>query len=98
MNRYFEYRWEETSGGEFDDWGFSNWYLETDQELYPLRQIVVYDNGSVLKYDENHFIDEFGMLPDQSVTEEELKESNTLEISKDEFEDKWLTLNALNRK
>ncbi len=98
MNRYLKYRWEETRGDNFDDWGFSTWYSETDEELYSLRQIEVYDNGNVLTYDEQHLNDEFGFLAEKSIDIEDLKESNTLEISKAEFEEKWSTLKSLNRK
>ncbi len=97
MNRYFKYRWEETRGDKFDHWGFSTWYCETNEELYALRQIEVYDNGNVLTYDEQHLDDEFGKLGEKQIEFQELKESNVLEISKDEFEEKWSTLKALNR-
>lgn len=97
MNRYFKYRWEETRGDEYADWGFSTFYTELDSEYYALRQIEVYDNGNILKYDETCLDDKFGMLAEKALSEEELEESNCIEISKKEFDEKWLNLKALNR-
>jgi len=98
MKRYFKYRWEETRDDKYDDWGFSTWFSEFDEELYATRQIEIYDNGNVLKYDENLLADEFGMLGEKSLTDGELEESGSIEISKTEFEKKWSNLKAFNRK
>lgn len=86
MKRYFEYRWNESRGDEFDSWGFSTWYSEFDEELFPTRQIEIYDNGIVLKYSNKHLSDEFGALGDQFLSG---NLENSLEISKEEFENIW---------
>lgn len=93
MERYFKYRWNESRNDEFDSWGFSTWYSEFDEELYPTRQIEIYDNGIVLKYSNEHLDDEFGMLGDQSLSGD-LEDS--LEISKVEFENIWTSHKSLN--
>lgn len=94
MKRYFKYRCNESLID--NSWGFSSWYNEFDEDFYALRQIEIYDNGTILKYDEKHFSDEFGMLCDQSFTVEKLKESHSIEISQEEFESVWATSKALN--
>lgn len=94
--RYFKYRWKEPRGDKYDDWGFITFYHEVDEDFYPTRQLEVYDNGNVLKYDLQHLDDEFGMLADQSL-EDALEDSDTFEISGNEFEDVWAAKTALNR-
>ncbi len=96
MKRYFKYRCNETRGDQFDDWGFSNWYNELDEDFFSSRQLEIFDNGNILKYDENKFSDEFGMLCDQSLSLEELENSGSVEISQDEFESIWTSRKALN--
>lgn len=96
MKRYFKYRWNETRGDEFDDWGFSTWYSEFDEDIYATRQLEIYDNGNILKYNDEHFSDKVVMLADQSLSIEELKDSESVEISQEEFETIWNSLVALN--
>ena len=51
--RYFKKNWEETTGDELtDDWGVSIFYFETDDSLNVLKQIQIFENGKILKYDE----------------------------------------------
>jgi hypothetical protein len=57
--RYFKFRWNESRGDKFDDWGKSTFYHELDEDFWAIRQIEIYDNGNILKYDEKHFSDEF---------------------------------------
>ncbi|HEX9960521.1 MAG TPA: hypothetical protein VGB00_06295 [Pyrinomonadaceae bacterium] len=94
--RYFKFRWNEARSDKLADWGFITVYHEVDEDFYPTRQLEVYDNGNVLKYDLRHLDDEFGGLADQSL-EDALEDLDTLEISKDEFEDVWAAKKALNR-
>ncbi len=96
MRKYFKYRWNETSGDKFDDWGFSTWYNEFDEDFYASRQLVIYDSGNILKYDEKHLDDEFGCLAEKSLSLAELEESEFIEISQDEFENIWTSHQALN--
>ena len=85
--RYFKKNWEETTGNELtDDWGVSIFYFETDDSLNVLKQIQIFENGNILKYDELNNEDEFGAMADQSLEEEEFLDC---EISKEEFYNIW---------
>ena len=83
---YFRRRWEETRGDEFDDWGFSTWYFETDLKGLPIRQVECYDNGKVLKYDNIKQFDNYGQLGEHEL---DLSEFNKFEITNDVFESIW---------
>jgi len=83
---YFKLRWEETRGDEFDDWGFSTWYFETDSNGLPERQIECYDNGKILKYDCNIPNDDYGQL---GVHELDLTEFKEFRITQEIFENVW---------
>lgn len=63
--RYFKRPWDEPRGDEFDRWGTSTWYLEVGDDGYPSRQVEVYADGTVLKYDGSHPSDRYGGLGDQ---------------------------------
>ena len=85
--RYFKKNWEETTGNELtDDWGVSIFYFETDDSLNVFKQIQIFENGNILKYDELNNEDEFGAMADQSLEEEEFLDC---EISKEEFYNIW---------
>ncbi len=85
--RYFKKNWEETTGDELtDDWGVSIFYFETDDSLNVLKQIQIFENGNILKYDELNNEDEFGAMADQSLEEEEFLDC---EITKEEFYNIW---------
>ena len=85
--RYFKKNWEETTGNELtDDWGVSIFYFETDDSLNVLKQIQIFENGNILKYDELNNEDEFGAMADQSLEEEEFLD---FEIPKEEFYNIW---------
>jgi len=84
--KYYKRNWDETRGDEFDSWGKSILYFETDKSGLPNKQIEVYQNGKILKYDRTKLEDEFGGLGDQVLDIEEYSE---FEISKEEFEKIW---------
>ena len=85
--RYFKKNWEETTGDELtDDWGVSIFYFETDDSLNVFKQIQIFENGNILKYDELNNEDEFGAMADQSLEEEEFLD---FEIPKEEFYNIW---------
>lgn len=85
--RYFKKNWEETTGDELtDDWGVSIFYFETDDSLNVFKQIQIFENGNILKYDELNNEDEFGAMADQSLEEEEFLDC---EITKEEFYNIW---------
>jgi hypothetical protein len=91
MQHYFKRNWDDTTGQELTDgWGTSVYYFETDEELYPTRQMAIYESGQVLKYDVDFSDDEFGGLGDQPLDEEDFK---AFSITKEEFETTWKELN-----
>jgi hypothetical protein len=90
MINYYKRQWSEVRGGEYDDWGVSDWYFEVDKEGEVFRQIQVYENGNRLKYSEEKLDDDFGGLADQKI---ELSEFESFRISKEEFEKEWLKPN-----
>lgn len=93
MLHYFKRNWDETTGDELtDSWGTSTYYFETDRDLNIIRQIQVFENGQVLKYNEELTEDEFGMLSDQQLDKDEFEEFS---IDSSEFTDTW---NRLERK
>ena len=84
--RYFKKNWEETTGDELtDDWGVSIFYFETDDSLNVFKQIQIFENGNILKYDELNNENEFGAMADQSLEEKEFLDC---EITKEEFNSK----------
>lgn len=93
-NSYFRRTWRESRGDEFDCWGTSIWYLAVGQDRYPLRQVEVYADGTILKYDQRHTHDRFGGLGDQQL---DLDEFAPYEISSAEFEAAWCRPGARNR-
>ncbi|MFI1770315.1 hypothetical protein [Thalassobellus citreus] len=84
--KYFKRNWNETRGDQYESWGKSVWFFETDNNGEVLRQIEAYENGKVLKYDNQNIEDEFGGLADQNLDLTEFKEFS---IEKEEFENKW---------
>lgn len=92
--RYFKFYWDENRGDEYSDWGNSFWYNEFDEEFYATKQMRIYDNGNVLKYDLERIDDEFGCLAEGIID----IGSESQEISKEEFEAVWNSHIALNYK
>ena len=43
-------------------WGEFTRYVEVGDDRYVTRQIEIFDNGRVLRYDRDHWCDDFGML------------------------------------
>ncbi|MDG5493224.1 hypothetical protein [Psychroserpens sp. SPM9] len=84
--KYYKRNWEETRGDEFDSWGKSIWYFETENSGLPTKQLEIYENGKVLKYDQKKLEDEFGGLGDQELDLDEFAEC---EISENEFNKVW---------
>lgn len=83
---YYKIKWDELRGDEYDSWGTSIWYLELNNQHYPLRQIEVYENGKRLKYNVAHINDSFGGLGDQLIN---IYDLDTYELSSTEFEKHW---------
>jgi len=63
--RYYKRRWEQGRGDQFDVWGPADYFFEVDDGGVVLRQMEVYANGTVLRYDSGHVEDEYGQLTDQ---------------------------------
>ncbi|AUC75654.1 hypothetical protein [Olleya sp. Bg11-27] len=84
--KYFKRHWDENRGDQYEIWGKSVWFFETGNNGEVLRQIEVYENGKILKYDNQNLEDEFGGLSDQNL---DLSEFENYSIDKDEFENKW---------
>ena len=84
--KYYKRNWEESRGDEFDNWGKSIWYFETDNSGLPIKQIEVYENGNVMKYDKIKSEDEFGRL---GYKELDLDEFNEFKITELEFNKVW---------
>lgn len=84
--KYFKRNWDENRGDQYESWGKSIWFFETNNNGEVLRQIEVYESGKVLKYDNQNIEDEFGGLSDQNL---DLNEFENYSIEKDEFENKW---------
>lgn len=84
--RYFKRRWEENRADQCAHWGHSVYYFEVDDEMYPVRQIELYDNGNALQYSSEHLADEYGMLGDQPLPEAEFRQ---FEITGAEFDGAW---------
>ncbi len=90
---YFKRKWEEDRGDQFASWGCAVYFFETDSDFVPTRQLEVYDNGTRLRYDQQHTHDEYGMLADQPLDAEDFAPYS---ISQAEFEDAWNSERALN--
>ena len=85
--RYYKFHWNESRGDQYDSWGTSNWFIEVGEDLYPNRQIEIYENGKKLKYSNDKLEDEFGGLSDQKFNESEFDCERS---SEQEFEKLWL--------
>jgi hypothetical protein len=84
---FFKRHWDETTGDQkTDSWGTSFYYFETDTEGDVLKQIVVYDNGKILKYSHLHLEDEYGGLSEQTL---DLTGNEYTPLSKNDFFKLW---------
>jgi hypothetical protein len=92
--RYCKWFWDESLGGDYDNWGTSTYFMEVGHNLYALRQIEIYENGNILFYDSNHLADNYGMLCDKQLDEEDIQE---FAITEAEFEEIWHTKIPMNR-
>lgn len=86
-NRYFKKFWDETTGDEItDSWGNSTYYFETDENLNVLKQVQIFENKRILKYDVQNFEDQYGFLTDQPL---EIQDFDDSEISEIDFYEIW---------
>jgi hypothetical protein len=87
-NRFYRRRWDETRADEFDGWGRSLWYFETNDEGWPVRQVEMYDAGHVLRYGPGHEEDRYGGLGQASLYDSD-EVWSTFEVTDTEFERVW---------
>jgi hypothetical protein len=86
---FFKRQWNETTGNpKTDDWGTSFYYFQTDKAGNVLKQMVIYDNGKILKYSNLHTEDAFGGLATQDL---DLSDAEYAPLSKNAFFDLWNT-------
>jgi hypothetical protein len=90
---FYKRPWDENRGDQFADWGTSIYFFETDSSGHPVRQMEIYQNGTVLQYSSIHQNDDYGMLADQPL---ERSDFIQFEISKEEFEEAWDSAKPLN--
>lgn len=87
MSNYFKRFWEETTGDNLtNSWGTSTFYFETDDDGTVFWQIQIFQNGNILKYDQDHLEDDYGGLTDQQLDTGEFADFRN---EKDEFEGMW---------
>lgn len=60
--RFFRRKWEQPRSDQWASWGPSWWFFETDAAGMVQRQIQVYEEGPILRYDTQHTSDEHGGL------------------------------------
>jgi hypothetical protein len=72
-------------------WGRYTCYAEIGEDLRLVRQVNVYENGSMLSYDRRHWVDEFGMLGDARINRnrKQGRWGQSEEITAAEFESVW---------
>lgn len=72
-------------------WGRFSRYLEIGEDLRPVRQVDVFENGSILSYDRVHWVDGFGMLGDARINRNRkgTPRGLSVEIEAAEFERVW---------
>ncbi|HRG99214.1 MAG TPA: hypothetical protein PLR99_23350 [Polyangiaceae bacterium] len=93
--RYFKRFWDEPRGDAYDSCGTSWWYFELDSNGWPSRQLELYADGTLLRYDVGHAEDELGGLGDQPL---DLAELAAFEIDAAEFEARWSAGDARNQR
>jgi hypothetical protein len=72
-------------------WGPWTVYLEIGEELWPVREVEVFDNGEMLSYDCAHWVDGFGMLNCGRHRRPGASGGLGDEIGAEEFERVWAT-------
>jgi hypothetical protein len=78
------------------NWGRFTCYLEIGDDLRPVRQVDVFEDGHMLSYDRVHWIDKFGMLGDAKINRNRKQGpwGRSEEIESTEFERIWRAARA----
>jgi len=84
---------DEIPPGPASEWGGCVWYFEVDSDRVPVRQAQLFENGTLLLYDEDYLDDEYGGLGDQPLPHDGPFE----DIVRDEFDTVWEPSRAINR-
>jgi hypothetical protein len=84
--RYYRRKWGESRGDKYDHWGPASYFFETDDDGSVVRQVEVYEGGQILRYNQKHAADAYGMLSDQPI---DIKQFQPFETGKEEFERAW---------
>jgi hypothetical protein len=89
MGKYYKRNWEESTGEERTyAWGTSTFFFETDDKRNIIRQIQIFEEGQLLKYEQEFPEDDFGFLSNAQLDEEEFA---AFSISEKEFNNTWHT-------
>jgi hypothetical protein len=72
-------------------WGVCTSYLEIGGDLYAMRQVDVYENGNALRYDREHWSDDFGAIGGMKCDAQRWQKAWGLDekITAAEFEAAW---------
>jgi hypothetical protein len=84
--RWFRRRWNESSD-RFDSWGAVTYYYQVT-DGWTVRQIVVYDNGPILRYGPEHRADDFGQMEWRQMNGAE--DWTAWTVTSKEFDEAWL--------
>lgn len=87
---YLKRKWDDTRGDQYDHWGNSMWYFETNKYGKVSRQVEEYAIGIRLRYDTEYPSNIYGMLSNAQL---ELSDSEFEKITASEFEKKWAQRN-----
>ncbi len=86
---FFKRHWNESTGSpKTDSWGTADYYFETSKTGEVLKQIIVYQNGKVLKYSNLYLEDELGGLSEVDL---DLMDKEYRPLSKNAFFELWNT-------
>ncbi len=86
MSRYFRRRWAESRGDAYDSWGPATYFFETTDTGEVVRQVEVYENGPVLRYEPERVEDEYG---GRSSSPLDLGEFDDFASTAEDFEQVW---------
>lgn len=75
----------------FRSWGHFARYLEIGEDLYPTRHVDAYENGYRLRYDRDHWADDFDILAQMKYNKKKWERwwGPAIDIDLIEFEEQW---------
>jgi len=80
----------------YNDWGECTFFFEFADDGQPLRQLEMYENGTILAYTDAHRQDEYGALADSSI-HILLGQANVVPMTVSEFEEMWTSMTPTNQ-